>query len=376
MFTCHRLKYIALTAIMNLKSNKFGGEMNRFFTKLVQEIEPYVPGEQPKDRKYIKLNTNENPYPPSPKALEAIKTVSEELKLYPDPECTALRETAAHYYGLKKEQVFVGNGSDEVLAFCFPAFFLDKKLLFPDITYSFYPVYAKLFGVEYETKPLKEDFEIDIENYCNDCGSILLPNPNAPTSKYLEVDKIEEILNKNPNHVVVIDEAYVDFGGTSCTGLINQYPNLLVVQTLSKSWSFAGLRVGFALGNGHLIDGLNRIKNSFNSYTLDTLAQVGAKAALEDISYFNETKNKIIKTREKTVKELLQLQFKIVNSQANFIFVTHEKMTAKDIFEKLREKGILVRYFNKPKIDQYLRISIGTDDEMKKLTNALKEIII
>lgn len=349
--------------------------MNRFFSKLVQEIEPYVPGEQPKDKKYIKLNTNENPYPPSPKVLKAIKQVSDDLKLYPDPECSALRETAAQYYGLKKEQIFVGNGSDEVLAFCFPAFFVDKKLLFPDITYSFYPVYSKLFGVEHENKPLKAHFEIDIKDYSNTDGSILLPNPNAPTGKYLELDSIEQILKKNPDNIVVIDEAYVDFGGDSSVKLIDKYPNLLVIQTLSKSWSLAGLRVGFALGNEELIDGLNRVKNSFNSYTLDVLAQVGAKAALEDIIYFNETKNKIIKTRERSVQTLSRLNFEVLDSKANFIFATHKTIEAKDIFEKLKEKGVLVRYFNKPRINQYLRISIGTDEEMERLSVALKEIV-
>lgn len=364
----------SLVITMQLK-NINGGKMNRFFSKLIQEIEPYVPGEQPKDKKYIKLNTNENPYPPSPKVLEAIQKVDSELKLYPDPECSALRETAAQYYGLKKEQVFVGNGSDEVLAFCFPAFFLDKPLYFPDITYSFYPVYSKLFGVEYENKSLKEDFIIHIEDYFDNNGSILIPNPNAPTGEYLGLNSVKEILKNNPDNLVVMDEAYVDFGGESCVKLIDEYPNLLVIQTLSKSWSLAGLRVGFALGNEELIDGLNRVKNSFNSYTLDVLAQVGAKAALEDIGYFNEIKNKIMNTRDGSVKALSKLGFKVLDSKANFIFVSHKTIDAKDIFEKLKEKGVLVRYFNKPRINQYLRISVGTDEEMEKLCEALKKII-
>lgn len=349
--------------------------MNRYLSELAKNIEPYVPGEQPKDKKYIKLNTNENPYPPSSKTLKAMSdAINSDLRLYPDPECDELKRTAANYYGLKPEQVFVGNGSDEVLAFSFAAFYTGKKILFPDITYSFYPVYANLFNVEYETIPLvDETFQISVEDYLKYNEGIIIPNPNAPTGRFLEIKEIERVLNKNINSVVIIDEAYIDFGGESAVELIHQYPNLLVIHTLSKSRSLAGLRVGFAFGNEALIDGLNRIKNSFNSYTLDRIAQKGAIAALEDEAYFNETRKKIIQTRETTTKELIKLEFKVIESKANFVFITHKDLEAKTLFERLREKGILVRYFSKPRIDNYLRVSIGTDEEMDTFIKILKK---
>ncbi len=350
--------------------------MSTYWSELTASLEPYVPGEQPKDRTYIKLNTNENPYPPSPKALEAIREAAgADLRLYPDPTCDALCQTIADYYGFAKENVFVGNGSDEILAFAFPAFFSAKRpILFPDITYSFYPVYARLYGIPYETVPTDDLFRIDPKAYAAPNGGVILPNPNAPTARYLIVNGIKEILEANKEQVVIVDEAYIDFGGESVTPLIAEYPNLLVVQTLSKSRSLAGLRVGMALGHPELIEGLNRIKNSFNSYTLDRLALAGAIASIEDREYFEETNRKVIATRERTTASLRQLGFEVIDSLANFVFVTHPEKEAGVLFSALKERGILVRYFNKPRIDRYLRVSIGTDDEMDAFLNVLREI--
>ncbi|MFC4597855.1 histidinol-phosphate transaminase [Cohnella hongkongensis] len=351
--------------------------MSQYWSELTASLEPYVPGEQPKDRRYIKLNTNENPYPPSPKALEAIKEAAgADLRLYPDPTCDALRETIAARYGVTKEQVFVGNGSDEILGFAFPAFFAGKRpILFPDVTYSFYPVYARLYGVRYETVPTDVQFRIDPRSYAIPNGGVIVANPNAPTARYLMLNGIKEILDANREQVVVVDEAYIDFGGESAVSLLPDYPNLLVVQTLSKSRSLAGLRVGMALGHPDLIEGLNRIKNSFNSYTLDRLALAGALASLEDTAYFEETNRKVTETRERTTDALRELGFEVVDSLANFVFVTHPAKEARELFAALKSRGILVRYFNKPRIDNYLRITIGTDDEMEALLNALRDIL-
>lgn len=351
--------------------------MSRYWNELTKKIEPYVAGEQPKDKKYIKLNTNENPYPPSPKVINAISDANNsDLRLYPDPDCDKLRETVANYYNLNKNQVFVGNGSDEVLAFSFLTFFSsDKEIVYPDISYSFYPVYAGLYGLKVRLSALKEDFSIDVEDFLKENGGVVIPNPNAPTGKYLDIKSIKRILEFNNESVVIIDEAYVDFGGESVVGLIKDYPNLLVIQTLSKSRALAGMRIGLALGSEELIDGLNRIKNSFNSYTSDRIAQVAAVAAFEDEEYFKICSNKIIKTREKVTKRLTEIGFKVIPSKANFIFASHSKMLAKDIFIKLREKGVLVRYFNKPKIDNYLRISIGSKEEMDTFLEKVEEII-
>lgn len=351
--------------------------MSQYWSKLTASLVPYVPGEQPKDQKYIKLNTNENPYPPSPKVVEAIHAaVNEDLRLYPDPTCERLTETIAGYYGLSKEQVFVGNGSDEVLAFAFPAFFSpNKPILFPDITYSFYPVYANLYGLSYETLPVDEQFNIEPEHYCIPNSGIIIPNPNAPTSRYMSLDSLTIILEANKEQVVIVDEAYIDFGGESAVRYITEYPNLLVVQTLSKSRSLAGLRVGMAMGHVDLIEGLNRIKNSFNSYTLDRLALAGAIASLEDQAYFEETTRKVVVTREHTIEALKPLGFQIMESRANFIFITHPQFAAQQLFEELKAKGILVRYFNKPRIDQFLRVSIGTDEEMEAFVGAVSQIL-
>lgn len=350
--------------------------MSKFWSPLTASLVPYVPGEQPKDKTYIKLNTNENPYPPSPKVIDAITgAANADLRLYPDPTCEGLVQAAADYYGLTAQQVFVGNGSDEILAFAFAAFFdPSKKLLFPDITYSFYKVYAKLYGLQTELIPLDEQFNIQVEAFHSDNGGIIIPNPNAPTAQLLPLESICKLLESNPNQAVIIDEAYIDFGGQSAVELIKDYPNLLVVQTLSKSRSLAGLRVGFAFGSEELIEGLNRIKNSFNSYTLDRLALAGAVASLEDEAYFRETTAKVIATRERVTKQLVAIGFKVTDSKANFVFISHKAIAAKDIFQQLRDKGVLVRYFDQPRIHEYLRVSIGTDEEMDAFIKALQEI--
>jgi histidinol-phosphate aminotransferase len=352
--------------------------MSKYWSKLAASLEPYVPGEQPKDRKYIKLNTNENPYPPSPKVIDAIKAaVDENLKLYPDPNGVALKRTLANYYGLNQEQVFVGNGSDEVLAFSFMAFFdPNNPILFPDITYSFYPVYAKVFKIDYELVPLNDDFTLPIDKYLKDNGGIIIPNPNAPTGGLLTLEFFEKILSHNKGKVVIVDEAYVDFGGVSAVTLINKYSNLLVIQTLSKSRSLAGLRVGFAMGHEDLIKGLDTIKNSINSYTLDRLALIGAVEAIKDDEYFQDTRNRIISTREKVTGELTKMGFKIVPSKANFVFISHPTVKAEDLLIRLKEKSILVRYFRQPRIDNFLRVSIGSDEEMDTFIKAVGSIIV
>ncbi|WP_368974177.1 histidinol-phosphate transaminase [Caldifermentibacillus hisashii] len=351
--------------------------LSKFWSEVTRLTEPYVPGEQPKVKNMIKLNTNENPYPPSPKVLAALKgAVDGNLRLYPDPTADELCEAIAKAYDVAKSQVFIGNGSDEVLAFSFLAFFnQDEQILFPDITYSFYPVYANLYRLDYKEVPLNEDFTIPVEQFFHAEGGVIFPNPNAPTSIGLGLEQIEKILQNNPDKVVIVDEAYIDFGGESAVPLIRRYDNLLVIQTLSKSRSLAGLRVGFAFGNEQLIEGLNRIKNSFNSYTLDRLALVGAKAAIEDTAYFEETRSKIMETRHRVIGELRQLNFTVLDSQANFLFMKHARVDAKQIFETLKEKGIYVRYFNKSRIDQFLRVTIGTDEEMNRLMEELKNIL-
>lgn len=352
--------------------------MSKYWNETTKNIKPYVPGEQPKDRKYIKLNTNENPYPPSPKVIEAIKAAADEnLQLYPDPNCDELRSTLGDYYKLSPDQVFVGNGSDEVLAFSFMAFFnQNNPIIIPDITYSFYEVYVKLFKLEKILVPVDENFEFSAESFCVKNGGVVIANPNAPTTKYLSVEALKKIIEYNIERVVIIDEAYVDFGGESLVKFVNDYPNLLIVQTLSKSRALAGLRVGFAFGHKELIEGLNRIKNSINSYTLDRLSMAGAKASFEDEAYFQEIGLKVINTRESVIPVLKDLGFKVLESKANFLFVSHNTIQAKILFDELRNKGILVRYFNKPKIDNFLRISIGTPEDMEVLVAKLGEIIL
>lgn len=353
------------------------GRMSRYWSRTIQNIKPYVPGEQPKDRKYIKLNTNENPYPPSPRVIEAIRNAADDaLRLYPDPTGEELRETIARYCRLSVKNVFMGNGSDELLAFCFPAFFepRGKPVLFADVTYSFYPVYAAFFNTNYHLIPVDEELNIPVDGYYQDNGGVIIANPNAPTGKGVSPVTIEAILKGNEGSVVILDEAYVDFGGESAVQLINDHPNLLVIKTLSKSHSLAGLRVGYALGNEDLIEGIIRVKDSFNSYTVDRLALAGAREAIEDDAYFQETRSKIIKTRERVSARLKELGFTVVPSQANFIFTSSGQCHGSILFQRLRESGILVRYFDKPKIDNFIRVTIGTDDEMDRFLEAIRTI--
>ncbi len=351
--------------------------MSKFWSPIVHRLTPYVPGEQPKLSNLVKLNTNENPYPPSPKVLEAIRQETHGgLKLYPDPNADRLKEAIGRYYEVSPRCVFVGNGSDEVLAHAFCGLLKqDLPLLFPDITYSFYPVYCGLYEVEYRTVPLTDDFRIAVEDYAQPNGGIIFPNPNAPTGRLLELDQVEALLNANPDSVVVVDEAYVDFGGDSAIGLVNRYPNLLVIQTLSKSRSLAGLRVGFAVGHPDLVEALERVKNSFNSYPLDRLAIVGAVAAFEDRDYFEQTRQQVIKSRESLVEALTALEFDVVPSAANFVLAKHATESAAQLAAELRARSIIVRHFNAPRIEQYLRITVGTEEECQRLVSALQEIL-
>ncbi|MDC4563286.1 histidinol-phosphate transaminase [Acinetobacter baumannii] len=353
----------------------------RFWSPEVRELEPYVPGEQPKIQNLLKLNTNENPYPPSPKVVDAVQAVLHEqadvLRLYPDPDATALKQAIAKQQNINVSQVFVGNGSDEVLAHIFKAFFLqDEPILYPDITYSFYPVYSQFFGTKTKEIPLNENFEIDVRDYTQPNGGVIITNPNAPTSIALSLAEIEQVLQANPDRVVVIDEAYVDFGAESAVSLINRYENLVVCQTTSKSRSLAGLRVGFAIAQSHLIAALEAVKNSFNSYPIDRFAIAAAVASFEDQAYFEEQCQKVISSREKLVRDLTELGFNVLPSKANFIFATHSQHDAGQLAQKLREQGIIVRYFNKPRINQFLRITVGTDEQNARLVQTLKQDIL
>lgn len=353
----------------------------RFWSPEVRELEPYVPGEQPKIQNLLKLNTNENPYPPSPKVVEAVQAVltqqADALRLYPDPDATALKQAIAKQQNIDVSQVFVGNGSDEVLAHIFKAFFLqDEPILYPDITYSFYPVYSQFFGTKTKEIPLNENFEIEAKDYIQPNGGIVITNPNAPTSIAMGLPDIEQILKANPDRVVVIDEAYVDFGAESAVGLVNRYENLVVCQTTSKSRSLAGLRVGFAIAQPHLIAALEAVKNSFNSYPIDRFAIAAAVASFEDQAYFEEQLQKVISSREKLVDDLTALGFKVLPSKANFIFASHSVHDAGKLAQKLREQGIIVRYFNKPRINQFLRITVGTDEQNMRLVQTLKQDIL
>ncbi|AJB49335.1 histidinol-phosphate transaminase [Acinetobacter sp. 1130196] len=353
----------------------------RFWSPEVRELEPYVPGEQPKIQNLLKLNTNENPYPPSPKVVEAVQAVLHEqadaLRLYPDPDATALKQAIAKQQDIDVSQVFVGNGSDEVLAHIFKAFFLQEEpILYPDITYSFYPVYSQFFGTKTKEIPLNENFEIDVKDYTQPNGGVIITNPNAPTSIALSLAEIEQVLQANPDRVVVIDEAYVDFGAESAVSLINRYENLVVCQTTSKSRSLAGLRVGFAIAQSHLIAALEAVKNSFNSYPIDRFAIAAAVASFEDQAYFEEQCQKVIISREKLVRDLTELGFNVLPSKANFIFATHSQYDAGQLAQKLREQGVIVRYFNKPRINQFLRITVGTDEQNARLVQTLKQDIL
>ncbi|MFT8710080.1 MAG: histidinol-phosphate transaminase [Sporolactobacillus sp.] len=351
--------------------------MSNYWNARVQKLEPYVPGEQPKDQKYIKLNTNENPYPPSPKALEAMRdSLDARLRLYPDPNASGLREAIAAYYDVPVDTIFVGNGSDEVLAFTFMTFFTpDRPVAFADITYSFYKVYANLCDLDPKIIPLDDAFQIPVDAFCETSGGVVLPNPNAPTGRGLPIDTLRKIIEADPDRVVVIDEAYINFGGASVVPLIKEYPNLLVVQTLSKFAALAGIRVGFAIGHPELIDGLNRLKNSINSYTLDRVALAGAQAAVEDYAYSDQMAKRVIATRDHVSAELRAAGFNVLPSESNFIFISHPDHDAETLFRKLKTRGILVRHFNDQRIANYLRVSIGTDEEMDAFLKAINELI-
>jgi histidinol-phosphate aminotransferase len=352
--------------------------MSRYWSKVVQGLTPYVPGEQPRLANLVKLNTNESPYGPSKRVLDALRAeVGDTLRLYPDPVSDKLCAAIARHHGVKPENVFVGNGSDEVLAHVFLGLLKhDLPLLFPDITYSFYPVYCGLYGINYELVPLTETFEVDVGDYLRANGGVIFPNPNAPTGRLVPVAEIERLLKANTGSVVVIDEAYVDFGGESCVPLINKYPQLLVTHTLSKSRALAGLRVGYATGHPDLIEALNRVKDSFNSYPLDRFAQAGATAAMEDNAYFTAMCRKVIDSKARLVDEMRDAGFEVLPSAANFIFARYPGRDGADIAEKLRDRSIIVRHFrNPPRISPFMRITIGTDEQCARLVEALREIV-
>ncbi|MDX1298687.1 MAG: histidinol-phosphate transaminase [Pseudomonas sp.] len=348
--------------------------MSKFWSPFVKDLVPYVPGEQPKLAKLVKLNTNENPYGPSPKAIAAMQAeLNDNLRLYPDPNSDRLKQAVADYYGVQTAQVFVGNGSDEVLAHAFHGLFQHgQPLLFPDISYSFYPVYCGLYGIAAEQIALDEQFQIRVEDYARPNGGIIFPNPNAPTGCALGLDAIERLLKANTDSVVLVDEAYIDFGGETAISLVDKYPNLLVSQTLSKSRSLAGLRVGIAVGHPDLIEALERIKNSFNSYPLDRMAIAGAAAAFADKAYFQQTCQRVIDSREAVVAGLAALGFEVLPSAANFVFARHPDKDAATLAAGLREQGVIVRHFKQPRIAQFLRITIGTPEQNQALLDALQ----
>ncbi|MBB1520275.1 histidinol-phosphate transaminase [Aquipseudomonas guryensis] len=351
--------------------------MSKFWSPFVKDLVPYVPGEQPKLAKLVKLNTNENPYGPSPKAIAAMQAeLNDSLRLYPDPNSDRLKQAVADYYGVSTAQVFVGNGSDEVLAHAFHGLFQHgQPLLFPDVTYSFYPVYCGLYGIPYEALPLDEQFQIRVEDYARPNGGIIFPNPNAPTGCALGLDAIERLLKANPDTVVLVDEAYIDFGGETAIKLVDRYPNLLVTQTLSKSRSLAGLRVGLAVGHPDLIEALERIKNSFNSYPLDRMAIAGAAVAFEDKAYFQQTCQAVIASREALVAAMSGLGFEVLPSAANFVFARHPQRDAAELAAALREHGVIVRHFKQQRIAQFLRITIGAPEQNQALLDALGTIL-
>lgn len=351
--------------------------MDKPFLKRLRRIDPYVPGEQPQSDDIIKLNANESPYPPAPGVQQALRDFdTSRLALYPDANGKALKNALANRFGVKPSQVFLGNGSDDVLALAFQSFFCsDEPVLYPDITYSFYPVWCDLFRIPYETVPLDENFCVNIRDYDRPNGGIVLPNPNAPTGRGVSLAFLEDLLQHNADCVVIIDEAYVDFGAQSAVPLIEKYENLLVVQTMSKSRSLAGLRIGYALGSETLIATLEAVKNSYNSYTMDAVALAAGEAAVADEAYFQETCRKVVDTRERTADALRGLGFVVPPSLTNFLFVTHPDKNASDIFAALRERGIVIRYFKLPRIDNYLRITVGTDEQMDRLIDALRDLL-
>lgn len=350
----------------------------RGWESYIRRVTPYTPGEQPAAERLIKLNTNENPYPPAPAVRQALMEMdTDRLRKYPDPASNVLVQALAKRYGVEENQVFVGVGSDDVLGMAFMTFFNSAKpVLFPDITYSFYPVWADLFRIPYETRSLDEEFRIRIEDYFTENGGIVIPNPNAPTGLLMSLDEVEQIAAANPDSVVIIDEAYIDFGGTSAVPLIDRYDNLLVVQTFSKSRSLAGMRIGFALGQPELIRAMSDVKYAYNSYTMNLTAQIAGAKAVEEEAYFQETVKKIIRTREDAKLRLAELGFTFPDSQANFIFASHKTKPAKEIFQALKEANIFVRYFPQERIDNYLRITVGTDEEMEQLFSFLKQYLV
>src|SRR5690625_1958809 len=351
--------------------------METLWSTMAKRAEPYIPGEQPNEENIIKLNTNENPYPPSPRVIDAITAeLGSNLRLYPSPTIDTLREKIANYYEVAKDNVFVGNGSDEVLAFSYMAFFEpERRMKFPNVTYSFYPVYAKLFDIPYEEVPLRDDFTLPVEQFFDSDGGVIFPNPNAPTSLYLPLTEIEKIAANNKEKIVIVDEAYIDFAGESAVSLTKQYDNVLVIQTMSKSRALAGLRVGFAIGHEALIAALIRMKDSFNSYPIDRLAMTGATAAMEDVAYFKETTKKIVATRTWVTDALEKLGFSVLPSATNFLFATHATVEAQHLYETLKEQNILIRYFNTDPISEYVRITIGTDEEMREFLRAVEKIV-
>lgn len=351
--------------------------MSRFWSRLAHHLEPYVPGEQPRIPDLVKLNTNESPTGPSPRALEAIRaTADDSLRLYPDPRATALGEALAAYHGVRPDQVFVGNGSDEVLAHTFAALLKqDGPLLFPDITYSFYPTYCRLFGIAYETPPLDEAMRIRLADYRRPAGAIILANPNAPTGVALSRVEIAALLDEHPDIPVVIDEAYVDFGAETAIPLIADHPNLLVVQTMSKSRALAGLRVGYAIGEAGLIQALTRVKDSFNSYPLGRPAQAGAIASVEDEAWFQDSRAAVIAGRQRLTQGLADLGFEVLPSAANFVFARHPAHQGTDLTAALRQRAVLVRHFSTPRIADYLRITVGTGSQIDRVLGELSAIL-
>ena len=351
--------------------------MSKFWNEVTNRLSPYVPGEQTEAPGLIKLNTNENPYGPSPKVIQAIsEAVGEDLRLYPDPQGLSLRAAIAETVGLEKDNIFIGNGSDEVLAHTFRALFqTDKRILFPDVTYSFYPTYCKLFGLDFEQIKLNNEFEIQIEDYDRECGGIIFPNPNAPTGIDIGLGAIENLVKLKKDTIIVIDEAYIEFGAETCAQLVRDHCNLLVTRSLSKSHSLAGLRVGYAIGDKELIDGLYRVKDSFNSYPIDRLALRGAEEAVKDEVYLNQTNRRICVSREKLFHELKGLGFYVLPSKANFVFIKHESFDGEELARKLRERNIIVRHFSKPnRIQDFIRVTVGTDASVDALVSVLRVI--
>lgn len=348
--------------------------MEKLWTENLRKIEPYVPGEQSEDKDIIKLNANENPYPPSPMAEQAIKEFNaDSLRLYPNANATELKQALADYCNVKTNNIFLGNGSDDVIAVAFQALFnSDLPIVYPDLTYSFYPVWCSLFNIPYKTYPVDDDFRINVEDYKEKNGGVIIPNPNAPTSIGESTDFVEKLLEYNQDSVVIIDEAYVDFGGESSVELTKKYENLLVTGTFSKSRSLAGLRIGFAVGSEKLISVLEAVKNSYNSYTIDSLSIKAGKASILDDEYFKETCRKVIATRKYVTAQMREMGFKVLDSSTNFIFATKDGCSMKDMFEYLKTKKVYIRYFSIPRIENYVRITIGTDEEMAIFLKELK----